>query len=58
MGDEETSEVVYSVQYLDEKREKESWISRSGKASVVYANGDRYTGEYNKSQQRHGFGTY
>jgi len=58
MGDEETSEQIYSVQFLDGDREKETWISRSGKASVVYANGDRYTGEYNQTQQRHGTGLY
>ena len=58
MGDEETSEQIYSVQFLDGDREKETWISRAGQASVVYANGDRYTGEYNKTQQRHGTGLY
>ena len=56
---EEGDEInIYSVRYLDGEKETQPWLSRAGRAVVVYANGDRYEGEYNGLKQRHGYGTY
>lgn len=64
MGDDE-AEQVYTVQYVDELGMTEApmvgdaaWISRAGRAKVVYVNQDVYEGGYNEGKQRHGQGVY
>merc|ERR1711988_147965 len=41
-----------------EEQTEFNWIARSGKATVTYANGCTYEGEFNSEKQKHGLGTY
>ena len=56
MGDEE--EKVYAIQYLDGEEESTNWVSRAGRATATYANGDIYEGDFAEDKTRTGQGTY
>jgi hypothetical protein len=44
--------------YEDGDCEEASFISRAGKATVTYSNGDVYQGTFNAQRKKHGKGTY
>ena len=48
MGDEEE---VYSVQYLDGDGETSTWLSRPGKCTISYNNGDTFEGYYARNDE-------
>ena len=62
MGDEDDSAKTYRVTYMDGECEGSTseltYLSRAGRARVVYANGDTFEGMFNDLKQRHGKGIY
>jgi len=54
----QTTNMSYSVKYMDGENEELEYISRAGKAEVTYTNGHTYVGNFNEAKARHGQGTY